>query len=107
MDVDIGTLIGFLIPLVLVVFVIGFVLGRSGRDGRDLSGPPQAMAMEDPGRFAIAPQIDAMAEIDDETVAEIMAALDAGQKIEAIKLLHEATGLGLKEAKDVVESMAR
>lgn len=30
-------------------------------------------------------------------------ALNAGNKIEAIKILREATGLGLKEAKDAVE----
>lgn len=37
--------------------------------------------------------------------AAVKAALDRGQKIEAIKLLREATGLGLKEAKDAVEHM--
>ena len=31
--------------------------------------------------------------------------LFAGRKIEAIKLLREATGLGLKEAKDLAEAM--
>lgn len=31
----------------------------------------------------------------------------AGQKIEAIKVLRARTGLGLKEAKDVVESVER
>jgi len=30
-------------------------------------------------------------------------ALDAGNKIEAIRIVREATGLGLKEAKDAVE----
>ncbi len=30
-------------------------------------------------------------------------ALDAGNKLEAIRILREATGLGLKEAKDAVE----
>ncbi len=37
--------------------------------------------------------------------AAVKAALDRGQKIEAIKLLREATGLGLKEARDAVEHM--
>ena len=32
-----------------------------------------------------------------------LAALDAGDKIQAIKLVREATGLGLKEAKEAVE----
>ncbi|MCE9658450.1 MAG: ribosomal protein L7/L12 [Burkholderiales bacterium] len=35
--------------------------------------------------------------------ADVLAALEKGDKIEAIKRLRTATGLGLKEAKDVVE----
>ena len=31
--------------------------------------------------------------------------MKAGQKIEAIKLYREQTGVGLKEAKDYVESL--
>lgn len=38
--------------------------------------------------------------------ASVMAAMQSGNKIEAIKLLREQTGLGLKEAKDAVETMA-
>lgn len=41
---------------------------------------------------------------EDELPAHVLAALASGQKIEAIKLLREATGLGLKEAKDAVET---
>ncbi len=37
---------------------------------------------------------------------QVIAAIDAGHKIEAIKTLREETGLGLKEAKDVVDSLA-
>ena len=35
--------------------------------------------------------------------AAVATALSQGQKIEAIKLLREAHGIGLKEAKDIVE----
>jgi ribosomal protein L7/L12 len=35
------------------------------------------------------------------------AALRDGRKIEAIKIVRETTGLGLKEAKDLVESWER
>lgn len=35
---------------------------------------------------------------------DVLDALRGGNKIEAIKLLREATGLGLKEAKDLVEA---
>jgi ribosomal protein L7/L12 len=36
---------------------------------------------------------------------EILGLLQAGRKIEAIKVYREATGVGLKEAKDAVEAM--
>ena len=35
----------------------------------------------------------------------VVAAVDAGNKIEAIKILREETGLGLAEAKDVVDAL--
>ena len=44
-----------------------------------------------------------MAESDQDLPAQVLAALERGQKIEAIKLLRELRGLGLKEAKDIVE----
>lgn len=37
--------------------------------------------------------------------ASVLMALQTGNKIQAIKLLREQTGLGLKEAKDAVEAM--
>ena len=39
--------------------------------------------------------------------ATVIAAIQSGNKIEAIKLLREQTGLGLKEAKDAVEAMPK
>ena len=40
-----------------------------------------------------------------EQLAKLRAQIDRGHKIEAIKLLRDATGLGLKESKDAVERM--
>jgi len=37
----------------------------------------------------------------------VAAAIDAGRKIEAIKILRDETGLGLAAAKDVVDRLAR
>jgi len=37
----------------------------------------------------------------------VLQAVDSGRTIEAIKRLREETGLGLKEAKDAVDSLAR
>jgi ribosomal protein L7/L12 len=39
--------------------------------------------------------------------AEVVAALRMGSKMEAVKLLREAGGLGLKEAKDIVDAAER
>ena len=44
-----------------------------------------------------------MSEFDQDLPPEVVAALQRGQKIEAIKLMRELRGLGLKEAKDAVE----
>lgn len=40
----------------------------------------------------------------DQLPAEVVAELNRGNKIEAIKLLREARSLGLKEAKDIVDA---
>ncbi|MCT2398379.1 ribosomal protein L7/L12 [Novosphingobium mangrovi (ex Huang et al. 2023)] len=88
-----------LIALVaLAIFVLGWLSGRTSRTERDLSGPPATsqpptrQPRPDPG-----PSVR----------AEIEAAIAEGRKIEAIKLLREATGMGLKEAKEAVEAMER
>nr|WP_240939860.1 ribosomal protein L7/L12 [Planosporangium flavigriseum] len=38
---------------------------------------------------------------------EVVRELEAGRKIQAIKAYRDATGAGLKEAKDAVEALAR
>jgi len=45
--------------------------------------------------------------IDEDVRAELLRQLQRGNKIEAIKLLREHTGVGLKEAKDAVEALER
>lgn len=45
-----------------------------------------------------------MPSLDNELPPQVQAALARGQKIEAIKLLREARGMGLKEAKEAVEA---
>jgi len=44
-------------------------------------------------------------EIDPAVLDEVRRLADSGQKIEAIKHLREATGLGLTEAKQIVDSL--
>lgn len=36
--------------------------------------------------------------------SEVIQAIESGNKIEAIKLLRESTGLGLKESKDLIDA---
>ncbi|HEX7802293.1 MAG TPA: 50S ribosomal protein L7/L12 [Pseudoxanthomonas sp.] len=55
----------------------------------------QRFTVDAPAEVAIAP-VDGLP-------AEAIAALSRGQVIEAIKIVRAATGLGLKEAKDLVE----
>ncbi|MEJ2410452.1 MAG: ribosomal protein L7/L12 [Novosphingobium sp.] len=74
----------------LAVFVLGWIVGRGANGTRDLSGPPAIRAFTEVG-----PAIR----------TEIESAIAAGRKIEAIKLLRDATGMGLKESKDAVEAM--
>ena len=38
---------------------------------------------------------------------EVLAAVDAGRKIEAIKILREQTGIGLADAKRAIDSLSR
>jgi ribosomal protein L7/L12 len=38
---------------------------------------------------------------------DVISAVGAGHKIEAIKILREESGLGLAEAKDVIDRLAR
>jgi len=38
---------------------------------------------------------------------DIVAAVDNGRKIEAIKMLREQSGLGLKDAKHAIDALAR
>ena len=61
----------------------------AGRSGLGDSRPPPA------------DQLDLLAR------PEIRGALESGRKIEAIKLLRERSGLGLREAKELVERHAR
>ena len=73
----------------LVIFAA--LRAGSGERRRDLMHPPP-----------MAPQ--AMT-LPPETAGEVRALLARRAKIEAIKIVREATGLGLKEAKDLVETI--
>jgi hypothetical protein len=93
-------------PLILTVgLVLLFASGSSRRaaDGeqarrlRDVERKLDLLLLEHLG--IVVPEPEAPAGVVDE--------LMAGRKIQAIKAYREATGLGLKDAKDAVEALAR
>jgi len=83
--------------------LLAFWLGRRSvvRGDRDLSGPPPSFAAPRPVPAAV----PAAAGLSPEALAAIHGELARGNKINAIKLMREATGLGLAEAKQAVEVM--
>jgi large subunit ribosomal protein L7/L12 len=59
---------------------------------------PAAMMMAGPAGPA---QVE---EVEEQTEFDVVLESDGGKKIQVIKVVRELTGLGLKEAKDVVEA---
>ncbi|MGH8027361.1 MAG: ribosomal protein L7/L12 [Pseudoxanthomonas sp.] len=81
-------------------------LVRAANHGMDLRGAMEAadaFASGNKHRFPIDPPVAVAPVSFDGLPAEALAALSRGQLIEAIKIVRAATGLGLKEAKDLVE----
>jgi ribosomal protein L7/L12 len=90
------TLAAIALVVLLAIGVAGVLLRRSW--GSSLSNMPQPSSSAAPN---VLPR-----QIADPDLAEIAALLARGNKIEAIKRVRQLTGLGLKEAKDYVESIA-
>lgn len=80
-------------------------LVRETNHGVDLRGAMEAVDAFASGKqhFAIDAPTSAATASFNGMPAEALAALSQGQLIEAIKIVREASGLGLKEAKDLVE----
>jgi Ribosomal protein L7/L12 C-terminal domain len=91
------------------ILLLRYWLGASRRDGRgdgSLSGIARtSLAKPAPPRASI--DTMALAQIPEPQRSAIAAALAKGNKIEAIKLLRGARGLGLREAKDAIEAITR
>jgi len=82
---------------VLGVLLVVLFRGRDRprRIGLDRTRPPAGSSAASPPATG--------GELDPDDLAEVRALLGANQKIAAIKLVRERTGMGLKEAKDFVE----
>jgi large subunit ribosomal protein L7/L12 len=94
-----------------IAFLVLLLMAFRRRSGeRDLVAPPRRSGSPAPSPRAVppgawsagaAPIGDLAAEVD----GDVRALMAAGRKIEAIKLVRASTGLGLAEAKDLVERM--
>jgi len=73
-------------------FVVGFLLGRSTASGSGFRREPMRIQM--------------LGTVPEDVEMRVRLLIDRGHKIEALKELRQATGLGLKQAKDIVDSMA-
>jgi large subunit ribosomal protein L7/L12 len=60
---------------------------------------PMAMAVAGPGGGGAAPEA-----VEEQDEFDVVLEGDGGKKIQVIKVVRELTGLGLKEAKDLVEA---
>lgn len=105
-----------LIGWTALVFLAGYMVGKQRfRDENDLSGPPRDMAKKHmsarrPDHMHAPPPklpdtITGWANLDPQTEAAIHDALASGNKIEAIKIVREATGMGLKESKEAIDRL--
>ncbi len=81
-----------------LLLVLGFVLGRLSAGGRRPSQPPSSFTRP------IAPPQDG---IDPDSEAQLLALLQAGKLIEAIKRHRQLYGSDLRTAKQAVEALAR
>lgn len=104
---------------IVLGFVGGWLFARMLR--RD-DHPPPTHATSKASGASIAPSTDPLAlsslraalrnqgsdaELAGEQAQQVLALLQARQKLEAIKLLRSITGLGLKETKDVCDEVER
>lgn len=89
----------------LVCFLAGLVVAsRWRRDGRMIT-QQSPLVYDPPPSAAAAPQRVAPGSVNLQLGRDLEQLLSAGRKIEAIKLVRERTGLGLKDAKDAVERL--
>ena len=96
--------------LIGIAFLVLALLAFRRRGGpRDLIAPPRAgdgLTPTLPVPLPPWPRSAApVGELSEEIDAQVRRLVAAGEKLEAIKLIRAATGLGLSEAKNLVERM--
>jgi hypothetical protein len=109
MAMDTWTWVAIVVVALALALRVGFSLGRKSEDRGDLSGitQPRDVSQPRPSPPVAAASAPLPQGLTAAQLAEIERELHAGNKITAIKLYREATGLGLAESKDAVEAMER
>jgi len=99
----IGSVVGFLLGFFVGKLVVDPAAVRPGTPRTpDI---PEPAAPETPGLNLVVN--GRVVDIPSETLNRIHGLLQASDKIEAIKLVREATGMGLAEAKAVIDSLEK
>ena len=93
--------------VIAIVLIVAFVLVRRLLARRPIEPvgkqPPKIITIDGE---AVEVEVEGQElDIDSAVLDQVRKLNDSGQKIEAIKVLREATGLGLAEAKRIVESL--
>jgi len=100
-------MIKFIVVAIILLIILVFLRRMFIRQPRDVAQPQKPKMISGEGG-AVAAEIDGQElDVDPAILAEVRRLAGSGQKIEAIKVLRDATGLGLAEAKDIVDSLER
>ncbi len=91
-----------LVMVIVGVFTLGFWLG-----GKLMKTDNRTIGVDTPSGRMTTKTHDVDYEVSGKQLDLIKDAIDRQKKIEAIKVFREATGAGLKDAKDAVEMMMR
>ena len=93
----------WLLGLIALAFLVLLRLALRGARGGDMIERQRLLSGSKGAPPALAPGDEAALR----TRPDVAAALASGSKIESIKAVREASGLGLKEAKELVERWER
>ena len=100
-------MIKYIVIGVVIIVALALLRRLFGRKPIEPVGQQRPKMISQDGG-AVAAEVEGQElDIDAAVLDECRRLSDNGQKIEAIKVLREATGLGLAEAKQVVESLDR
>jgi ribosomal protein L7/L12 len=97
-------ILAFILGVVAFSMAVIALGSRSGAQSN--SGYEARLARLEQRVAAIAAHVGAPSELAPSGSADVLALLDEGNRIGAIKLYREQTGAGLEEARDAVEELA-